>query len=285
MKQRLISAAVGLSIGVVILFFYDTIVLNFALAVIVLLALNEVFAATHYRDNRGLSVICFAFCLMVPFFHISQLKIAVQIFCFAFILALFILLLYRHKTMKLEQIGTAFLLTLLISFSFSTIVFIRDIYLAPSVKLIGLFYILLVFIGAWMTDAGAYFIGRFFGRNKLAPNISPKKTVEGALGGIAVTVLAFFALSLIFQWVFSGLHCILLVNYVGLAVMSVLSAFFAILGDLSASMIKREYRIKDFGNIMPGHGGVLDRFDSIMFVAPFILMFIQLFPVVQIRII
>lgn len=282
MRQRLISAAIGLAIILVILFFYNTLVLNFAIVLIILLALQEAFRATHYVNNRGLFAICLVFACMVPFFHISRLRIVTQIFCFLFIAALFILLLANHKTMTFEQLSAAFLLTMLLSFSFSSIVFMRDFYLHRQIaKDIGLFYILLIFLGAWITDAGAYFVGRFFGKIKLAPEISPKKTVEGAVGGVVSTLLVFMLTGFLYQKYAALFAASPVVRYPVLLILALLCAFAAILGDLAASLIKRECHIKDFGNILPGHGGMLDRFDSVMFVAPLVMIFIQICPVIR----
>lgn len=125
----------------------------------------------------------------------------------------------------------------------------------------------LVFITAWGTDTFAYFSGYFFGKRKLCPTISPKKTIEGSIGGILGSTL----LSIIFGYFFLKDHLI------AVALIGVLGSIVAQLGDLSASLIKRYTGIKDFGNLMPGHGGVLDRFDSILFTAPtiyFILTFL-----------
>lgn len=119
-------------------------------------------------------------------------------------------------------------------------------------------YVWLVFITAWASDTFAYFAGNFFGKRKLCPNISPKKTVEGAIGGILGTMIS----SGIFGYLVIGenIIAIIIIGFVG----SILS----MVGDLTASIIKRHIGIKDYGNLIPGHGGILDRFDSILFTAP-----------------
>jgi phosphatidate cytidylyltransferase len=251
------------------------------MAAVTLIAVFEVFVATKYLKSRGLVVICFIFAAFIPFFDISRIRIISEAFSFIFILVLFIFLLFNFKTLKFEQIGTVFMLTLLLSFSFSCLVFIRDIYTRPGdLQNLALFYIFLVFLGAWVTDAGAYFIGYFFGKTKLAPDISPKKTVEGALGGFACTIVFFFVAALLYRWYAVSEGFRIDINYLSLTIAALLSAAAAILGDLSASMIKRECNVKDFGNILPGHGGVLDRFDSIMFVAPLLFIYLQIFPII-----
>ena len=120
-----------------------------------------------------------------------------------------------------------------------------------------------------MCDVFCYLCGSLFGRHKLCPDISPKKTVEGAVGGVVFTCAAFFAYAC-----FTGL------SMPAMAVLGVLVAVFSQIGDLSASVIKRTYGIKDFSNIIPGHGGVMDRFDSALFVLTMLYAFITLYGVV-----
>ena len=130
----------------------------------------------------------------------------------------------------------------------------------------GKYLYLLVFIGAWSTDTGAYFAGVLFGKHKLIPEVSPKKTVEGAFGGVLGCVLGF----VIYGFIISKRHPEISVNYLLLVPLALAVAVISQLGDLIASFVKREQGIKDFGFIFPGHGGVLDRFDSIIAVAPLI---------------
>ena len=126
----------------------------------------------------------------------------------------------------------------------------------------GKFLVFAVFIGAFATDIGAYFTGMLFGKHKLT-EISPKKTVEGAFGGAAVTVLAFGLFG------FVGTHFFAYgVNVLNLVVSAVVLAIISEFGDLAASVIKREVAIKDYGHLIPGHGGILDRIDSVLFTAP-----------------
>jgi phosphatidate cytidylyltransferase len=121
----------------------------------------------------------------------------------------------------------------------------------------GAWFVLYVFAVTWITDTGAYFTGMRWGKRPLAPRLSPKKTVEGAIGGLAAAT----AMSLAWgMWI--GLpwwHCLFLGPVLG---------FLAQVGDLCESAIKRDLGIKDFGTLLPGHGGILDRFDSLLFTAP-----------------
>ena len=124
----------------------------------------------------------------------------------------------------------------------------------------------LIFLTAFGTDSMAYFTGYFFGKHKLCPSISPKKTIEGSIGGIAGSVIlcgafAYFVMPFLF------LHCI---------VIGIIGGIVSQFGDLTASLFKRKMGIKDFGNLIPGHGGILDRIDSLLFTAPFTYYYIML---------
>ncbi|CDQ40083.1 MULTISPECIES: phosphatidate cytidylyltransferase [Virgibacillus] len=131
----------------------------------------------------------------------------------------------------------------------------------------GLATILYIFLIIWATDTGAYFFGRAFGKHKLWPKISPNKTVEGALGGVALAVLV----GVIFQFIYPVEN-----TFIGIICVSILASVFGQIGDLVESAFKRHYGVKDSGNVLPGHGGILDRFDSLLFVMP-ILHFVGFF--------
>lgn len=123
----------------------------------------------------------------------------------------------------------------------------------------------LIFLSAFGADIFAYFTGYFFGKRKLCPHLSPKKTIEGAIGGLAGALV----LGLIFGLFFAKsllLHCI---------IATFIAAVFSALGDLTASAYKRKMGIKDYGNLIPGHGGIMDRFDSVLFTAPVIYYYIK----------
>jgi CDP-diglyceride synthetase len=136
----------------------------------------------------------------------------------------------------------------------------------------GNILIWLIFIGAWGTDTLAYTFGRLFGKRKIIPEISPKKTLAGALGGILGCTLLMIVFGIIVNNNF-GLD----IRYITLILLGLFCGVISQIGDWSASAIKRYVNVKDFGKIMPGHGGVLDRFDSILFVAPVIYYVLVLF--------
>ena len=137
---------------------------------------------------------------------------------------------------------------------------------------IGRYMILVPFVVAFMSDAGAYFVGLRFGKHKLAPVVSPNKTIEGMLGGLAAAMLGMLIYALILQIL--DFH----VNYLLALLYGLLGSLAGVFGDLCFSAIKRQTGIKDYGNLIPGHGGVLDRFDSVTTVAPLMEALLVLLP-------
>ena len=138
----------------------------------------------------------------------------------------------------------------------------------------GKYYILVAFIISMVADSGAYFVGRACGKHKLAPVVSPKKTVEGAIGGVIVNILGMVLYTLILHKCFGFTR----VNYFYAAIYGVVGALGSMLGDLALSVVKRQVGIKDYGNLIPGHGGILDRFDSTMICAPIAEILLLLLP-------
>ena len=183
--------------------------------------------------------------------------------------ALFIEMMSDHVKVRVDMLAMCLLAGFLVPYLLSAVIRIL------SWKL-GRYYIMMPFIIACVNDAGAYFVGLLFGKHKLAPVISPKKTVEGLLGGIGFAVLFMMGYCLILQLA-ADFH----INYFYAFVYGVLGAGIGAFGDLCFSIIKRQTGIKDYGNLIPGHGGILDRLDSMMMVAPLIEALLILMPVVR----
>ncbi|MDD3305602.1 MAG: phosphatidate cytidylyltransferase [Acetobacterium sp.] len=135
----------------------------------------------------------------------------------------------------------------------------------------GVYYMWLIFVIAFTTDTAAYFIGKSIGNRKIAPLISPKKTIAGSVGGVVIAALS----TILYGTILSSYFSFVLPWYLYLIV-GVFGSIAGQCGDLTASMIKRKAKIKDFGTILPGHGGILDRFDSILFIIPLIYIFAKL---------
>ena len=143
----------------------------------------------------------------------------------------------------------------------------------------GIALITMAFAIAYAGDGAAYFGGRAMGKHKLCPNVSPKKTVEGAIGGVLGTMVFGVVATLIYSIAANRMEAFTRSNigvsmYVIIALLGCIAAVLGIYGDLFASVVKRQCGIKDYGTIFPGHGGILDRFDSVMFIAPFVTMVI-----------
>lgn len=274
LKQRLITAAIGVALFVVIMFFFSTLVYNIVLAALSVLAVYELLLATKYVQNKLLTVCSLAFAAAVPFLRLPEIRKYSILFVFAFVMVLFGILLAGHKTVRIEQIGLVFFVTLFFPFAVTSLIYIRDEFGAER----GLLYNVLVFACAWGADAGAYFIGRLFGKKKLAPEISPNKTVAGFWGGfLGAFVLMGIIIAGFYFW--NQMDPAFSIHWGAFIIAGVVGTLLSVFGDLSASIIKRQCAIKDFGTIFPGHGGIVDRFDSIFFVAPFFYMLLHFWPI------
>jgi len=178
------------------------------------------------------------------------------------VIALLLTVLGRPEPIEKTFTYAAFL-ALGIGYCAVLIVYLARLREAPDGKALAL----AALFCTWGADTGAYFAGRFFGRHKLAPRISPKKTIEGAIGGMASAV----AVAFLVRWLFSVPLAAQHVVAIGL-----LAGSFGMVGDLCASMLKRSVGAKDSSNLIPGHGGVLDRFDGVMFAAPVIFAYVDI---------
>ena len=262
MKKRLITAAVGLTLLVVVLIWRDTIVMNIAVALLCILAVTELFSAARAATNYPMLIASVLFAGLVPFLVRPYLPFGFETACTVYVILMFGILLRQHASADLSQFGFLLMMSVFVPYALSTMIRLLDL-------TNGLFYFCFAIVCAWVTDAGAYFVGSAMGKHKLAPRLSPHKTVEGAIGGVVINLAFSLLFALVYTaWVQPGAE----VSYLLLAVVALAGSFASMLGDLAASCLKRVYGIKDFGNLMPGHGGVMDRFDSVLIVAPLILV-------------
>ncbi len=193
--------------------------------------------------------------------ELTIIKIGIPLF----VIGMFIFTILSNMKYSFYEIGLTILSILYIPLLFS---FIKSILLLEGGRIVLCYLV----IGAFGSDVFAFLIGTKFGKRKLCEKISPKKTVEGAIAGVFGVVILFVIMTLMFNNFCNTSYNILAVLILGVAA-SVVGQF----GDLAASTIKRKCNVKDFGNIIPGHGGILDRCDSIMFVAPIIYIFFKFF--------
>ena len=176
------------------------------------------------------------------------------------------------EQLKTGRIALAFMTALYIIGAYSAIILLRDI---PGV---GKFIYLIPFVFGWVTDTFAYFTGRVFGKHKLIPAVSPKKTVEGAIGGAVCCAIVSVVYGFVIGKHFEGVAP----NYIVLALCGLIIAVVSQIGDLVMSAIKRQYGIKDYGKLLPGHGGLLDRFDSCMAVTVVLALINAYFPLFEV---
>lgn len=270
MKTRIISGAVGIALFAVVLWLHKTPLFPTTLALIGALMAYELARAEKLEREYvfiGASALYAAVCAFLPrtiimsFFDFSPIMPYIVI-TFAYIVICQTTVLFRHNALNLGRYYICFVY----------MIFIGGAMLSLSqIEYSGRFgvpFLVLTFMGAWVADTGAYFAGTLFGKHKLCPGISPKKTVEGVVGGAIANAVAFVVFGMVrmrtVEYAVSSPLCY--------AVLGIICSLLGLLGDLSASVIKRDADIKDYGNIMPGHGGAMDRFDSIIYIAPFMLL-------------
>lgn len=283
MKQRFITAMAGILVLIFALCFYDTLVVNCLAAFICGVAVLELLSAAGLTKYRMLSTISIFFSAFLMFVNAGNMMAYMSVFSIAYVIFCFAYLLNKHDRMNIKELCYCILITLLVTLSFYMLITIRD----RSTAQLGMFYLMIAFGSAWWSDTGAYFAGTFLGKHKLCPNISPKKTVEGLIGGIFTAILGNLLVATAFVWASNMLvptgyfvkH--MEINIWLIIAVTPFLSLLGVLGDLSASIIKRQYGIKDFGNIMPGHGGIMDRFDSVLFISPAVFLIFRFFPLVS----
>lgn len=269
MLQRIITAVVGIGVALVLVILSGTIAYNFTIASLTAILLWEVLRANKCNEYKLLFCICIIFGIALPFFRLDFLNPYVEIFYVVFALAALFLFLFYFQKIKVDKFSYMIAFTLLISFSMNCFFEIRNNYEH------GLYYLCLTLAAPWLSDAGAYFVGVTLGKHKLCPAISPKKTIEGAIGGVFITAIVFSLACFAYKLVnnYNGIN--IEVNYIVVVLFALIASCLAIIGDLVASLIKRQVDIKDFGNIMPGHGGLMDRFDSVLLVVPVMMLVLR----------
>ena len=270
MKTRILAAAVLVPMLIVLVLFAPKMLAAVVLAVLLAIGSYELLYRTHLLKHSRLviyaSVMAFA---VTMWSHAGAIHAYLLIGLMLYTMVLFAEMMMDHVKVRIEMLALCFFSGAIVPFLLSSLIRI----LAMN---IGRYVILIPFAVAFLSDGGAYFVGLKFGRHKLAPVVSPNKTVEGALGGIATAIVGMLIYALVLDLAFPQFQ----VNY-GLAILyGLLGSLAGAFGDLCFSIIKRQTGIKDYGNLIPGHGGVLDRFDSLMMVAPLIEALLLLAPMV-----
>jgi len=267
LARRAISALIAAVFAILVL-----IINYFPLYLIVISSLSavavyELLVATKYIKNAILTMLSLSFVFLVPIvFLIDGLRMNLPIICCVFLFTLFVVMIYMHEKVSFEAVSLVGFVSLGIPLSLSCLLFI--LFMKETH---GMFLMIFTLTVIWIGDSGAYFVGTFLGRHKIAPKISPKKTWEGFIGGLVCSGLIGFAAPFVYEYIYflmsGGVE--IETNKFFFAATAVVCSALGVVGDFSASLVKRQCAVKDFGNIMPGHGGVLDRFDSVLFAAPF----------------
>ncbi len=267
MKQRVITALLFGIVFIGALLLMNTFVFPVFVALLSVIAVWEIEKAVGLT-NKLILATSLVLSAMVPFLTHFNIKVPFAPLGCVYVVLVLIFMLVKFETTKFEQAVIAIFASLCVPFSFSLMIVFRDInvHFGGYTKVEGVFFLILSFFAAWMTDTFAYFVGSKFGKRKLCPKISPKKSVEGAIGGVVGAILLNTLLLFVFKRFFFEDESS--ISYITIVFLSVVLSVVSMCGDLAASTIKRNFGIKDFGKLLPGHGGIMDRFDSALFVMP-----------------
>lgn len=267
LKTRIISSVIGLLLFLgAIAISVET--LTVAIFVLAIFGINEFYSSMSNIGFKPIKPIGYILCLIILFagfnmpIHITK-DFGFMLF-FVFIFVLYAIPVFSKGKYNTTDVSITLYGIFYIVFLFLFIVLLRRLEY-------GIYYVGIILLGAWGTDTFAYFGGKLFGKKKLAPHLSPNKTVEGSISGVLGSVILM------------ALYGIILVKYANnisyyhYIIIGVLCGIISQVGDLVASSTKRYTKIKDYGYVIPGHGGVLDRFDSVLFIAPVVYFYILFF--------
>ncbi|MFW6001576.1 MAG: phosphatidate cytidylyltransferase [Halanaerobium sp.] len=270
LKKRIVSAVIGILI-LLLLIFSGSLVFFLTASAITLIGIKE-YADVLSIKSKLLKLILYSASILVVYnsylFANNTNVLPYGIIFFIIIFMLYFYHLYHYEESKfIYNITLQVFGVLYIAGGLSFAIFLHSYNSEPFINTSALWFVL---IATWLTDTGAYFTGKKFGKKALAPVISPNKTVAGAVGGICLTAIFIITIALAFN-----------IFNIYWFVFAFLFPVTAIFGDLFESCLKRDFNIKDTGNIIPGHGGILDRFDSFIFTAPLTYYFLYFLLVVS----
>lgn len=277
MKQRVITAVVLLALLAVVVWQINTPVLVLVIAFLAAVAANEIMRCAKV-ENTFIRVVASGYAACVPFFASAKAltpwvseavwgkvigAVPGVVYLIALVLVLLLAMLKGYAYTTFEDVAVSVFAGALVPFGFSVFIRLRDMF---QIEQFGIYLIFYGLICALATDSGAQLAGMAFGKHKMSPNISPKKTVEGAIGGLIFSLILNAVAIILYNRLADFKMDEFAVTVLLAACLPV--SFLGMMGDLSASVLKRNFGVKDFGKIFPGHGGVMDRFDSSMFTLP-----------------
>lgn len=251
MKQRIITAIFLLGIGFPLVFF-GNITFDITIAILAIIGFIEIMmmSKTRLYSPETLFGVIATVALVLPDHYYQYTKVTPLLILAICSFLLMMIMMFSKNEFSFERVGIVTLGALYIGLGGHYILNIRQF---------GVFEFIFILAMGILNDSGAYFIGKSFGKHKLASKVSPNKTIEGSIGGILTSVIS----SIIFYQFYQPFQLKLSTAIILTIIVSITGQF----GDLIESALKRFYQVKDSGNIFPGHGGVLDRFDSILFSA------------------
>lgn len=277
MKQRVITAVVLLALLAVVVWQINTPVLVLVIAFLAAVAANEIMRCAKV-ENTFIRVVATGYAACVPFFASAKAltpwvseavwgkvigAVPGVVYLIALVVVLLLAMLKGYAYTTFEDVAVSVFAGALVPFGFSVFIRLRDMF---QIEQFGIYLIFYGLICALATDSGAQLAGMAFGKHKMSPNISPKKTVEGAIGGLIFSLILNAVAMILYNRLADFKMDEFAVTVLLVACLPV--SFLGMMGDLSASVLKRNFGVKDFGKIFPGHGGVMDRFDSSMFTLP-----------------
>ena len=270
MKTRIMAAVVLIPVLLVLVLAAPKMISAVIFAALLAIGSYELLYRTHLVKHSRLviysSIMAFA---VVMWSYAGAVHAWLLIGLLLYTIVLFAEMMADHVKVRIEMIALCYFAGAVVPFLLSSLIRILTM-------TTGRYVILIPFAIAFLSDGGAYFAGLKYGKHKLAPVVSPNKTIEGALGGLVAAMLGMLIYALVLDLAFQQFR----VNY-GIAILyGLVGSLVGVFGDLCFSIIKRQTGIKDYGNLIPGHGGVLDRFDSMMMVAPLVESLLLLAPMV-----
>ncbi|MCM8710619.1 phosphatidate cytidylyltransferase [Clostridium sp. SYSU_GA19001] len=250
MNKRYLGAV--LLSPMLIFLFIGGVYLKYFTLILSLIGMHEFYTTVKQKNINPLKYIGYMLCII--YYILLSNTIKFDIILLLIIAGVFIMLCIPIINVKYNFIDLSITIFgfLYIGVFFSFIVLINQ-------KSYGNYLIWLVFISSWLCDTAAYYVGKYLGMNKLCPRVSPKKTIEGSIGGLFGSIIGCTLFGMIITKLGVNIH------YYNYILIGILCGIFSQFGDLSASSIKRYVNVKDYSNLIPGHGGILDRFDSILF--------------------
>lgn len=265
LSQRIISAVLGI-IYIVCMLFFGGWFFKISVLLMALILIHEFYQAFKAKGYRPFIWLGFIFLIILFYFYLTSYKYSIVVLMSVFVIVALSLPIFAKKIGPMDVLITVFgaIYPGMMIFFFIPLAFEAGAY--------GMNLLILTFLITWATDTFAYFVGKSLGKNQLCPDISPNKTVEGGIGGLLGSIIIGIVFGIVanklLTWETPLYH---------FGLMGLLGGVLSQIGDLSASYIKRFCKIKDFGKILPGHGGLLDRFDSLLFVLPAIYIYYMIF--------